>query len=460
MAFAALISVGAALAVLFGEDAFWLFSKKTDAQFSATREAVKNPFMGFAAAATSRSNVGDNALVYIDITFRELEPEEGVFAFEQIEEDNHIALWKSQGKHAVLRFVCDIPGQEEHLDIPDWLYEKTNRAGSHYDHSSGKGFSPDYANPVFIESHARAVQALGKRFGRDKFVAYVQLGSLGHWGEWHVKESAGIEELPLADVRLDYILPYLDAFPHAKLLMRRPFAPAAEYGMGLYNDMTGNPESTAVWNEWIKNGGTYDQTDEANALVPMENAWKTAPIGGEFTSAFPMDWMVKDNLAATVGMIEKAHTTFLGPKFPKPGNAVDDARLRSGIEEILLHMGYRIGVTHAKIARSRFSPLTKLTITWENSGVAPMYFSWPVYLVICDSSNNALARYPIDLDTAGLLPLQPEITVTLCDLTAFENQNIHLCVGIYNPETDLPAVLLVCDAPRTDRLSIIGSMVQ
>jgi hypothetical protein len=48
-----------------------------------------------------------------------------------------------------------------------------------------------------------------------------------------------------------------------------------------------------------------------------------------------------------------------------------------------------------------------------------MYFSWPVYLVVCDAGNNPLARYPIDLDTAGLLPQQPETTVTLCDLTAF-----------------------------------------
>jgi hypothetical protein len=70
----------------------------------------------------------------------------------------------------------------------------------------------------------------------------------GPLGEWHVKESAVLKNcrLPMAPFLHS---PYLDAFPNAKLLMRRPFAPAAEYGMGLYNDMTGNPESTATWSE-------------------------------------------------------------------------------------------------------------------------------------------------------------------------------------------------------------------
>jgi hypothetical protein len=88
----------------------------------------------------------------------------------------------------------------------------------------------------------------------------------------------------------------------------------------------------------------------------METPGKARPSAVSFTSALSMDWMVKDNLAETVGMIEKAHTTFLGPKFPKPGNAVNDARLKTGVEEILLHMGLPNRRNERQIARSRFSP--------------------------------------------------------------------------------------------------------
>jgi hypothetical protein len=176
VAFAALLSVGAALTVFFGEDALWLFSKKTDAEFSVTREVVKNPFMGFAARRQA-GNVGDNTLVYIDITFRELEPEEGVFAFEQIEEDNTHRLVEESGESMPYCGLCAIfQGRKATLTFPTGCMKNTNRAGSYYDHSSGKGFSPDYAN-LFIESHAQGGARTGGTLGGDKFVAYVQLGS-------------------------------------------------------------------------------------------------------------------------------------------------------------------------------------------------------------------------------------------------------------------------------------------
>ena len=54
-----------------------------------TVDAVfRNPMMGFAPNADYFDAVGDNTLVYMDVTWRELEPEEGVFDFAGIEEEN------------------------------------------------------------------------------------------------------------------------------------------------------------------------------------------------------------------------------------------------------------------------------------------------------------------------------------------------------------------------------------
>lgn len=46
--------------------------------------------------------------------------------------------------------------------------------------------------------------------------------------------------MPKEKVREQYITPWILAFPKAKLLMRRPFRAAKQYGMGLYNDMAGH----------------------------------------------------------------------------------------------------------------------------------------------------------------------------------------------------------------------------
>ena len=84
-----------------------------------------NPLIGYAVSADYRSAVNENTLVYIDIHWREIEPEKGIYGFSQIYEENLIEEYIAQGKHAVLRFICDTPGEEAHMDIPQWLYEET-----------------------------------------------------------------------------------------------------------------------------------------------------------------------------------------------------------------------------------------------------------------------------------------------------------------------------------------------
>lgn len=273
--------IGLSLWLSGGEPASLLASKA----FAKSGEILKNPVMGFAPEADYLEAAADNTLVYVDVSWRELEPSEGVFAFEAIEKANHLDEWRAAGKHVVFRFVCDLPGDEPHRDIPDWLYEKT-KDGKDYDISYGKGYSPNYANRVFIEAHAKAIAALGKRFGQDTFFSYVELGSLGHWGEWHVKYEDGLPRMPGEAVRRQYIAPYLTAFPHAKILMRRPFVDAKKENFGLFNDMAGDRESTEEWLDWIANGGDYAQAGETDALVAMPSVWETAPVGGEFTSRY------------------------------------------------------------------------------------------------------------------------------------------------------------------------------
>ena len=222
-------------------------------RFAVTDEVFGNPVMGFAPGAEYRTLPGDVTLVYLDITWREWEPQPGVYDTAGVAQRNQLDRWRAEGKHLVLRFVCDMPGEEPHRDIPDWLYEECG--GQDYDMAYGKGCSPRYSDERMAAYHARAVQALGDWLGGDGFVSYIELGSLGHWGEWHIKRSAGLDPMPDTAVREQYVAPWLEAFPNAKLLMRRPFAIAAREGLGVYNDMTGLPDDTEEWLGWLADGG-------------------------------------------------------------------------------------------------------------------------------------------------------------------------------------------------------------
>lgn len=419
---------------------FWLSRRKTIKQYKESQAAFGNPLMGYVPSAWYNEVSEDISLLYMDITWAELEPEEGVYNWASIDEENQISRWRKEGKHLVFRFVCDIPGEEAHMDIPEWLYEKSGKAGKWYDGEYGKGFAPDYNNPTIISCHEQAVKALGEHFGQDGLISYVELGSLGHWGEWHVNYSEGIQRIPREAVREKYILPWTKAFPDAMILMRRPFASAEKYGFGLYNDMTGQPEATQSWLGWINNGGEYDQTGEKNVIVPMNDFWKTAPSGGEFTSSLSMEEMLDTNLSGTVEMLREAHTTFLGPKIPDE-NYVD------GYKEVLKNMGYRLWISMAELKNTAKG--SRLKLTWENSGVAPMYKEWPVYVYIEDESGKLVEKSRISIKISSLLPGEKATTLTALEterLNSLLEKGYRISVGIEDPMTELPCVRFAMEA--------------
>lgn len=418
--------------------------------FEPSNEVIYNPLMGYAPSADNPDAVGDNTLVYVDVTFRELEPLEGEFDFEAIEEANHLEQWREAGKRVVFRFVCDKPGDEAHRDVPDWLCERTS--GQEYEISYGKGYAPDYSDEVFIKAHADAIQALGDRYGQDDFFAYIELGSLGHWGEWHVKSDSGMPPIPNEDVRERYIEPYRLAFPNAKILMRRPFAAAREYGFGVFNDMAGDRESTEEWLSWIKNGGDYEQTGEKDALLPIPKVWENAPIGGEFTSSLSMEWMLRFHLEETLNLIKASHMTFLGPKIPADG--IEGATYAQGSDAVLTALGYRLRIQRADLRWNLARNRLRITLEWTNDGIAALYWDWPAYLYWIDDSGKVLRKEAVDLALSTLSGAKAQRTVNELDYTPPE-ETVFLCVGIEDPVTEKPAVWFAMEGERQGITSVL-----
>ena len=353
-------------------------------RYPASDAVLMNPFVGNAVWARDvPEHEQPFTLVYADLAWADFEPEQGLYDFAAFEKNNHFALWRAQGKKVIFRFVMDVPTKKRHRDIPEWLYAQTGKDGTAYHVKYGRGYSPNYENPILIDAHARAIAALGARYGKDPMVAFIEIGSLGHWGEWHVHDDIGI--MPPKDVREQYVRPYIEAFPNAKLMMRRPFTIAAASGMGLFNDTAGYLKSTQSWLSWIEHGADDDLSDNGADLAPMPDAWRESPIGGELATDMKDQELLGPLLTQTIDLFKLSHTSWIGP-----GSFSDVPRggeLQGALDQVLNTIGYRLRVESCTVEEASNGAL-RLTMVWKNDGVAPFYFGWQPALSITGADST------------------------------------------------------------------------
>ena len=416
--------------------------------FAYTPSDKRRPLAGFAGQAAYRDEAADKSLVYIDVLWKEIEPAEGVYDFSAFAEENHLAEWREDGRHAVLRFECDKPGEELHMDIPQWLYDKTGDGTFYSADDSHKGYSPDYDNPVFIEAHRKVIAALADYFSDDNFIAFVELGSLGHWGEWHVYygKTDGAT-MPFEETRNVYVEHYHSAFEGVHLLMRRPFRIAAQKGLGLFDDTAGKPHETRTFLQWIEKGGDYSPTEEKNALVPMPDFWKNAPVGGEFNSDISFSQMLGVDLAQTMSLLELCHTTFLGPHYPTANSEKNGQGYETAIEKVEDLLGYHLRIRQAEAMQ--VGDEVVFTLRWCNEGIAPFYYDWPVELYFYNGAGELVATEPLDLALTDVVPgeadayAEARVSKKICT-------DVSVYVGIKDPMTDECTVPICIDAAERD----------
>ncbi len=411
--------------------------------YPASGRELVNPYMGNVAWANDASEREQPfTLVYAGLLWSDFEPGEGVYDFESFEKANHFDKWRLEGKHVILRFVMDQPGNRSHRDIPDWLFTKTGKDGEAYRISYGRGYNPNYENPVLIEAHAKAIAAIGERYGQDPLIAYVELGSLGHWGEWHVHDK--LRPLPLSPIRDLYVAPYLAAFPKARLMMRRPFSIAAQNNMGLFNDASGEAKATEAWLSWIEKGGTYDQTEEGNALASMADAWRTAPIGGELSTSIKDTTLLGNMLDDVLRLFERSHTSWIGP-----GSFVNIKRggeYQKALDQLNRTIGYRLRVEESEVLQTADGSV-HVDLTWVNDGIAPFYFDWIPSLRIAGGDGAGTILY-LDMKLRDVQPGETIPVSLSIDKAVLPEGKCTVYAGIVDPVTGDAGIELAMDTAR------------
>jgi hypothetical protein len=127
--------------------------------------------------------------VYLRIAWSYLEPEEGRFVWSVL--DTPAQRWLDKGKQIALRISCSESFMR--YATPQWV-EKAGAKG--YNFTPGKGvdpngpyWEPDYDDPIFLEKLDHFLAALAERYDGNPEVAFVDVGSMGVWGEGHTFAS-------------------------------------------------------------------------------------------------------------------------------------------------------------------------------------------------------------------------------------------------------------------------------
>ena len=338
------------------------------------------PLKGWAPYTTAGKINQPYSMVFLYKSWKELEPQEGVYKFEQWEQTD----WQhpnADGKHIIFRIYMDYPTKES--GIPDWLLRKGVQTTPYKQH--GGGITPNYNHPEMRKALAKFIAALGSRYNTNPRVAFIQLGLLGHWGEWHTYPQPEL----FADNMTTKIVvdAYRKAFPDKMLMARYPRGYAAvPKWLGFHDDMF--PADTQNGEDWafltkLKVSG-------------QDKNWAIAPIGGEMEPFQAEKWMLHE-YGVTLKNLLDGHFSWVGPYCPALVET-DDSGFIGNSEELIRRMGYDFRILtyqHYKVVK-KGDPL-QLYLIGANHGVAPFYYRWPVQLALIDVDGNIVTT-ETDLD--------------------------------------------------------------
>jgi hypothetical protein len=389
-------------------------------QYREREDAIANPLKGWVIWGENYTTPPQPTTLFFSYrSWRKLEPVEGRFEFEQWENDVW-QPWTQRGMKVIFRVYADYPGRP--IGIPPWLIDAGVTLTKYDDY--GGGWSPDYDHPLFLEKVQRLIAALGERYDNDPRVAFLDVGVLGHWGEWHTYPRT--ELFASVRVQREIMKGFLTAFPTKKMMLRTPSSWSAQLAFGYRDDCfltdTDGPEDWKFFNLFRS--------------ARAEDVWKTQPIGGEFCGGGEgAKTGTLNQPDECLRLIEEGHFSHLGPA---GGSIVaeNDAHQRH-VDAMLKKMGYRFVIRDATFPlRVESGKPFVFQFTIENVGSAPFYYPWTLQIILRDLPRQETIVKNTEIDVTKWLPGQHGVNLQMIAPPVVEETTFHLGLSIGEPVED------------------------
>jgi len=353
----------------------------------ATDEALLNPGMGLVYyqysnrlwCYGSHTKPGDTLdwfpganVIYMRIPWCELEPEEGQFRWDIL--DTYAQPWIAAGKQVAFRITCS--ESRWSYATPQWV-EKAGAKGVRFKMPSighelrgadVEIWDPIYDDPVFLEKLGNLARAFARRYDGKPYVAFVDIGSFGMWGEGHTVFSSKLDQETTDRIVKIHMDLWRKAMPNTYLVISddvsghvnpAPDAEAMRYarslGIGFRDDSLLCPPQNPPW---------------FHANWAADHFAATLPVVGEVGHWNLLNdgrWS-EEQLVASVEAYQASYLSI--HDWPERYLKLN----RRAIDEINRRLGYRFELREAAWPDEvRIGEPVEIASEWVNVGVARRY---------------------------------------------------------------------------------------
>jgi hypothetical protein len=324
--------------------------------------------------------------LYVRLSWRHFEPEEGKFDWSRI--DDLATKWTAKGLRIAVRVTSKEPSQivTDTYATPEWV-AKAGARGTMHRIWERDVWVPDYGDPVFLEKLAAFHRAFAKRYANQPWLAYVDVGSIGTWGEGH-EWPAG--EQPTVAVVKKHLDLFREIYPKALLVVSDDVAHKDRPNQDELAIRSHVEQLGIAWRDDTPLVAYFIRTHpETSSVVRPDYFKKTYPLRPVILECdhYPHvkregDWVGRNGVGRGADILRGAMRVMRPTYIGYHGLAEE---WLSENPELAVELANWCGYWYFPETLTAVSPLRAgtrqdIAITWQNRGLAPAYHRYTLEL--------------------------------------------------------------------------------